>query len=72
MFTYKGDYINDISISLKDKLNLFEKEEILNLLENPIDSLISYLKDHPNYFETRWSLVEEIINKIYQKRFKLG
>ena len=47
MFTYKGNYINDISISLKDKLNLFKKQDILNLLEKPIDSLISYLKDHP-------------------------
>ncbi len=32
LFTYKGNYINDISISLKDKLNLFKKKDILKLL----------------------------------------
>ncbi|MEL0258003.1 MAG: arginine--tRNA ligase [Gammaproteobacteria bacterium] len=67
LFTYKGNYINDISISLKDKLNLFKKKDILKLLEKPIDSLISYLKDHPSYFETRCALVEEIINKYIKK-----
>ena len=67
LFTYKGSYINDISISLKDKLKLFEKEEILALLEKPIDSLVTYLKDHPNYFETRYALVEEIIDKYIKK-----
>ena len=67
MFTYKGNYLNDISISPKDKLNLFKKKDILNLLEKPIDSLISYLKEHPTYFETRCALVEEIINKYIKK-----
>ena len=67
LFTYKGNYINEISISLKDKLNLYKKKDILNFLEKPIDSLITYLKDHPNYFETRYALVEEIINKYIKK-----
>ncbi len=67
LFTYKGDYVNDVAISIKDKLNMFKREEILSLLEKPIDSLISYLKDQPNYFETRYALVEEIINKYIKK-----
>ena len=61
LVTYKGNYVNDVALSLSHDLEKIDKDSVLKLLNQPIDSLISFLKKHKSYLEIRNSLVDVII-----------
>ena len=63
LVTYKGNYVNDVAISLSHDLEKIDKDSVLNLLNEPIDSLISFLKKHKSYSQIRNALVNVIIDK---------
>ncbi len=67
LVTYKGAYIDDISISIQNILNKINKEDILNLLDKPIDTLITYIKNHNDYLIIRESLVNVVIDQYIKK-----
>ena len=63
LVTYKGDYVNDVATSLGHDLEKIDKDSVLSLLNEPIDSLISFLKKHKSYFDIRNALVNVIIEE---------
>ena len=67
LVTYKGNYVNDVASSLVRELEKIDKDSVLNLLTQPIDSLISFLKTQKSYFEIRNALVDIIINDYIEK-----
>ena len=67
LVTYKGAYIEDISIIIKNNLNKINKKDVLNLLNEPIDTLIAYIKNHNDYLDIRKSLVNVVINQYIKK-----
>ena len=67
LLTYKGNYINDVAISLRDVLEKFDVKLITPFLDKPIDNIISYIKSKKDYFMIRKSLVDVIINEYIQK-----
>lgn len=67
LLTYKGKYIEDVAIELKKFLKLFDKKKILNILNEPIDNTITYLKHHDNYLEIRKALVDYILDSYIKK-----
>tara|TARA_B100000035_G_scaffold297015_1_gene289427 strand:- start:1024 stop:2727 length:1704 start_codon:yes stop_codon:yes gene_type:complete len=67
LLTYKGNYINDVAISLRDILEEFDVNLITPLLDKPIDNLISYIKSQKDYLMIRKSLVDVIINEYIQE-----
>jgi len=67
LVTYKGSYIDDVALRIKGSLNKIDRNDVLTLLENPIDVLIKYLKNCDDYFSLRKSLVEVIIDDYIKK-----
>ena len=67
LVTYKGAYIDDIAIIIKNNLNKINEKDIINLLDKPIDTLISYIKNHNDYFNIRESLVNTVIDQYIKK-----
>tara|TARA_B100001113_G_scaffold89888_1_gene71924 strand:+ start:2026 stop:3726 length:1701 start_codon:yes stop_codon:yes gene_type:complete len=67
LLTYKGAYIDDVSVQIKKFLNKISKKDVLTLLVQPIDVLISYIKNHSSYLQLRESLVNVIIDKYIKK-----
>ena len=67
MLTYKGSYIDNVASSLGDILKEVDKKLIITYLNEPIDSLIQYLKKRDDYLKIRKSLVDEIINSYIRK-----
>ena len=67
LLTYKGSYISDVASSLSHDLKKIDKASVNRLLDEPIDSLISFLKKHDHYFDIRNALVNVIIDN-YIKR----
>ena len=62
LVTYKGSYIKDVSDILSSILENIDSQTVLGLLDEPIDTLIKFLKEHKNYSSIRKSLVDVIIN----------
>ena len=67
LVTYRGSYIDDVSILLKDSLDKISKKGVLNLLDEPIDELIAYIKSRNDYISIRQSLVNIIIDQYIKK-----
>ncbi len=67
LLTYRGSYIKDVAELIKSDLKKFDSNQVLKLLNQPIDILITYLKDHKNYHSIRRSLVDAIINEYIRK-----
>ena len=67
LVTYKGSYIKDVSSTISNVLKDINNQDVLNLLNEPIDVLINYLKNHKNYLNIRKSLVNVIINQYIKK-----
>ena len=67
LVTYKGAYIDDVSLIIKNTLKKINKDDVLNLLDEPIDTLIEYIKDHNDYLKIRESLVNVIIDEYIKK-----
>ncbi len=67
LVTYRGSYIDDVSILLKDSLDKISKKGVLNLLDEPIDELIAYIKSRNDYISIRKSLVNIIIDQYIKK-----
>ena len=62
LVTYKGSYIKDVSNNISDFLEEIDDQKVSDLLDEPIDTLINFLKKHENYLNIRKSLVDVIIN----------
>ena len=62
LVTYKGSYIKDVSNNISNFLEEIDDQKVSDLLEEPIDTLINFLKKHENYLNIRKSLVDVIIN----------
>ena len=62
LVTYKGSYINEVSKIISSFLEEIDGQKVLSLLNEPIDTLIKFLKKHKNYLSIRKSLVNVIIN----------
>ena len=62
LVTYKGLYIKDVSNIISSALKDIDSQKVLSLLNEPIDTLINFLKKHKNYLNIRKSLVDVIIN----------
>ena len=62
LVTYKGSYIKDVSNILSSILDEIDSQRVLGLLNEPIDTLIMFLKKHKSYSSIRKSLVDVIIN----------
>jgi arginyl-tRNA synthetase len=67
LVTYKGSYIKDVANNISNFLKEIDGQKVSDLLNQPIDTLINFLKKHENYLDIRKSLVDEIINN-YIKR----
>ena len=67
LVTYKGSYIKDVSSAISNVLKDINDQDVLNLLNEPIDVLINYLKNHKNYLNIRKSLVNVIIDQYIKK-----
>ena len=67
LVTYKGAYIDDVSTIIKNNLKRINKEDILNLLDQPIDTLITYIKKHNDYLNIRESLVNTVVEQYIKK-----
>ena len=67
LLTYRGSYINDVALSLSHYLKKIDEGSVHSLLDKPIDSLISFLKNHEYYFEIRNALVNIIIDNYIEK-----
>ena len=62
LVTYKGSYINEVSKIISSFLEEIDGQKVLSLLNEPIDTVIKFLKKHKNYLSIRKSLVNVIIN----------
>ena len=62
LVTYKGSYINEVSKIISSFLEEIDGKKVLSLLNEPIDTVIKFLKKHKNYLSIRKSLVNVIIN----------
>ena len=62
LVTYKGSYIKDVSKIISNFLDEIDGQKVLSLLNEPIDTLINFLKNHKKYLSIRKSLVDVIIN----------
>ena len=67
LVTYRGAYIDDISVIIKNNLNKINANDVLDLLDEPIDTLISYIKNHSDYLNIRESLVNVVVDKYIKK-----
>ena len=67
LVTYRGAYIDDVSIVIKKNLNKINKNDVLDLLDEPIDKLIAYIKNHSDYLTIRESLVNVVVNQYIKK-----
>ncbi len=67
LVTYKGSYVKDVSSMISNSLEEIDSQGVLSLLNEPIDVLINYLKNHKNYLCIRKSLVDVIINQYIKK-----
>ena len=71
LVTYKGSYIKDVSNKISNFLEEIDVQKVLGLLEEPIDSLIKFLKKLKNYLSIRKSLVDVIINDYIKEDLSL-
>ncbi len=62
LLIYKGKYIDKIASSLGGSLAQFDKTVVEDLIEDPIDTLITYLKNHSDYKLVRKALIDIVIN----------
>ena len=62
LVTYKGLYVKDVSNIISNVLKDIDSQKVFSLLNEPIDTLIKFLKKHKNYLNIRKSLVDVIIN----------
>ena len=67
LVTYRGAYIDDVSIVIKKNLNKINKNDVLDLLDEPIDKLIAYIKNHSDYLTIRESLVNVVVDQYIKK-----
>lgn len=67
LLTYKGEYIHNVASALESDLGKIDRNSIDKLIHEPIDSLISFLKNHKHYFDIRNSLVNLIIDDYIKK-----
>ena len=67
LVTYRGAYIDDVSIVIKKNLNKINKNDVLDLLDEPIDKLIAYIKNHSDYLTLRESLVNVVVDQYIKK-----
>tara|TARA_B100001121_G_scaffold62801_2_gene55110 strand:- start:186 stop:1889 length:1704 start_codon:yes stop_codon:yes gene_type:complete len=67
MLTYKGNYISNVASSLSNALSKIDKKSIISLLNEPIDTLIRYLKERNDYLQVRKLLVDEVIDSYIRK-----
>ena len=67
LVTYRGAYIDDVSIFIKKNLNKINKNDVLDLLDEPIDKLIAYIKNHSDYLTIRESLVNVVVDQYIKK-----
>ncbi len=70
LLTYRGKYIANVSSLLEKQLIKFDKELINDLLDKPIDSLISYVKNRKDYKLIRKELINIIIDEYIKKDLK--
>ena len=62
LLIYKGEYIEKVASSLGGSLAQFDRTVIEDLMDGPIDTLITYLKNHSDYKLVRKALIDIVIN----------